>query len=200
MAAGGGNGDGNEVSRSNLPDIHVLISDIEAKDRKYKVATGIFGAMLFLGLIVLLLIGIHTLQGVDTQLVQQKSLLNSQRQVLGRIQSSAEQRTKQINQLQQHIDCITELFQQPNRAYLSISDLASCKLSGLGVSINRGGSQYVASSNTTDHSGTAPGAPASAQSAAPVPAANRPSATAAPTQAAPLAALFCKVDLFHLSC
>lgn len=45
------------------------------------------------------------------------------------IASSSTQRTAQLHELQNHIDCIVSLFTQPNRSNLVIQDIKSCTLS-----------------------------------------------------------------------
>lgn len=107
---------------------HELVERVENRNRRFKLASVVFGAVLTAGLAVLLVIGLITLQGVNNQLAQQKKLLTSQQQILSQIQKSSNQRTQQLADLQQHIDCIVALFQQPDRSELTISDLENCKI------------------------------------------------------------------------
>lgn len=115
---------------SNLDHLspHELLERVESRNRLFKLASGVFGAVLVAGLTLLLVIGLSTLQAVDKQLASQKNLLDSQQKILSQIQSLGKQQTTQINDLQSHIDCIVALFQQPNRASLTITDLETCKL------------------------------------------------------------------------
>lgn len=108
---------------------HELLERVENRNRWFKIASVVFGITLLIGLIAVLIIGISTLQGVKDQLASQKTLLGSQQQILSRIQASSNQRTKQINDLQDHINCIVALFQQPNRSALTITDLEGCQIS-----------------------------------------------------------------------
>jgi hypothetical protein len=105
-----------------------LISEIERKDRRFKFASVVFGAICTAGMAVLLIVGVYTLAGVNQQLGSQKVLLESQNKILSTISASSKQRTRQINDLQDHINCIVSLFQQPNRSQLTITDLENCQL------------------------------------------------------------------------
>ena len=109
-----------------------LIDRVNNQNNRFRVASVVFGAVTILGLIVLLLVCLGTLSGVNRQLSQQKKLLDSQQQILSRISASSQQRTRQINDLQNHINCIVELFQQPNRQNLTITDLQGCQIDANG--------------------------------------------------------------------
>lgn len=113
----------------DTPTVESLVARVENRNQRFKIASVVFGAVLTAGLALLLVISLNTLQRVNTQLSSQKRLLNSQATILAKISGASVQRTTQINDLQQHIDCITELFQQPNRASVTITDLEGCKLS-----------------------------------------------------------------------
>lgn len=107
---------------------HELLERVENRNRLFKIASVVFGAVTFFGLVFLVVLGLNTLQGVNNQLTQQKKLLDSQNQILSRIKASSDQRTKQINDLQEHIDCVVELLRRSNRQDLTITDLQNCKI------------------------------------------------------------------------
>jgi sensor domain CHASE-containing protein len=108
---------------------HELLDRVENRNRWFKLASVLFGVVLTAGIIILLVIGLHTLQGVNNQLAQQKQLLTSQHRILSQIQDSSNERAQQLSGLQGHIDCIVSLFQQPTHSTLTVSDLENCKLS-----------------------------------------------------------------------
>lgn len=136
-----------------------LIAQLEAKDRHFRAASVLFGMLLIAAVVTLLFVGLSTLRGVRSQLTEQKSLLDSQQQILARIQESNTQRTAQINDLQNHIDCIVELFRQPNHNNLTITDLQSCQLTSTGATTPAAKS----SSPTAAKSSSAPPQTASAK-------------------------------------
>lgn len=119
---------------------HELVERVENRNRRFKLASIVFGAVLTAGLAVLLVIGLITLQGVNNQLAQQKRLLTSQQQILSQIQKSSNQRTQQLADLQQHIDCIVALFQKPNHQQLTITDLEDCQIDRTNTSSYNGAS------------------------------------------------------------
>lgn len=139
-----------------------LIAQLEAKDRHFRAASILFGLLLIGAVIALLFVGLSTLQGVRSQLTAQKRLLDSQQQILSKIQASSKQSAIQTQDLQNHIDCIVELFQHPNHNSLTIGQLQGCQLSAApsGSSTNSGGGGSNAPRNNT---GSAPASASTAQ-------------------------------------
>lgn len=131
-----------------MPTVESLVARVENRNRRFKVASVVFGAVLTAGLALLLIIALNTLQRVNTQLVSLKKLSTSQSQILTKISGASVQRTAQINDLQQHIDCVVELFQQPNRASLTITDLEGCKLSTVNSGVGSAGTTQSTPSST----------------------------------------------------
>lgn len=106
-----------------------LIKDIEAKDRRFRLALGVFAAILFIGVVTLLALG-YQLSAANSKLITTANqTLTNQSKVLNQLQSVSKARTDQISELQQHIDCIVALFGSPDRSKLVISDIEQCKLS-----------------------------------------------------------------------
>jgi hypothetical protein len=112
-----------------------LEDTIRDQDRKFRVFNAIFSGVVIIGLLVLVLIGWNNTAGIKQQLIKsnqqlaaQKKTLDSQKQILSSIKSSSDERTKQINQINQHLDCIVEFFGQSNRTNKSISDIRKCEL------------------------------------------------------------------------
>lgn len=135
--------------------VEALLERVENRNRRFKAASVVFGAVLTAGLALLLVIALHTLQGVNTQLSSQKTLLASQSQILSKISGASVQRTAQINDLQKHIDCVVELFQQPNRANLTITDLEDCQLTSTATGKTSSNSPVVSTPPQTSNSGAA---------------------------------------------
>lgn len=100
-----------------------LIDRVNSQNRRFRVASVVFGAVTVLGLLLLVLICLSTLSGVNRQLEQQKKLLDSQAKILSSVQASGDQRTEQLRNLQSHIDCIITFFGLPNRSSLSIQNV-----------------------------------------------------------------------------
>lgn len=109
-----------------------LIDRVNDQNHKFRVSSIIFGIVTLVGLLLLVIICLNTLGRVNQQLAQQQQLLKSQQRILASIQLSSNQRTTQLNDLQNHIDCIVELLRQPNRQTLTISDLQDCQISSNG--------------------------------------------------------------------
>lgn len=138
----------------DVQTVEALVARVENRNRRFKIASVVFGAVLTAGLALLLIIALNTLQRVNTQLISLKKLSTSQSQILSKIQGASVQRTAQINDLQQHIDCVVELFQQPDRANLTITDLEGCKLSSfyspvVSTSPQTSNSGAISTQNTT---------------------------------------------------
>jgi hypothetical protein len=79
-------------------------------------------------------------QKIDT------TILSQVQTVITQLNQNSQQRTTQLTGLQNHIDCIVELFQQPNRADLTITDLQDCQIDRLPTTSNNSTSNNSASS------------------------------------------------------
>lgn len=174
-----------------------LIATVEAKNHRFKIAGSVFAGCIAIGLVILLILGLSTLDGVNTQLAQQKQLLRSQQQVLDKINFNGKQRTAQINDLQNHIDCIVELFRQPNRQSLTIKDLNSCEFDSNGNIITPSGGSNVPqkTTNTTSPSNNN----GNSAGSAPV---SQPAKTPSQPKVVPstLNNLFCAIRPTNLTC
>ena len=84
-----------------------------------------FVAMLFLQAV--------TIGKQSEQLRHQNDAIKQSNELLDRMTKNSEERSKQINELQQHIDCVVLLFQRTNRSNLVIKDLESCNLKRVGT-------------------------------------------------------------------
>lgn len=181
---------------------HEIIDRIDDRNRRFKAASVVFAALLLVGLVVLLVLGLQTLQGVNTQLSSQKKLLTNQQQTLSAITASGKQRTAQIQDLQNHIDCIVELLRQPNRASLTLKDLNGCQfdtngniISGSSGANNNGTTQKPTANSNNNSGGTNAPAPSS-QSGNSLPA-QTPQTGVIPGT---VNSLFCPVNLANLTC
>lgn len=133
-------------------------------------------------LLVVVIIGLawliasnYKLQTENSNLqTQNAQLLSQQKKTLDSLSKNAAASTKQINELQNHIDCIVDLFAQPNRANLTISDISTCKLT------------TTASATVPVSSTSSP--PKTSQATAPAPQSQqvRPQSSSWPSQAASL--------------
>lgn len=184
-----------------------ILATLHAKDRRFKAFSVVFFMAVAVGLVALLLIGLNTLQGVNNQLHSQQKLLSQQAKTLSAVSAAAKQRSVQINDLQNHIDCIVELFQQPNRASLTITNLQGCELTGSG-GVKAGGTN---SDGTTQKVGTAPSnntgsatstPQSSSQSTAPTSVPAQTPQTPQTTGVVPKVVnnLFCPINLANLTC
>lgn len=98
-----------------------IFREIEVKDRRYRIVIG-FAA--FLTALILIIILILQYQ----QTVSNQKVIAAQDKTLSTLVATAKVRSNQINQLQQHIDCVVELFQTKNRTNYVISDVENCKI------------------------------------------------------------------------
>jgi hypothetical protein len=179
-----------------------LIATIEAKNHKFKIAGFVFAGCLTIGLVVLLVLGLSTLDGVNTQLSQQKQLLNSQREILTSIKSGSDQNAGHVKDLQNHIDCIVELLRQPNRASLTIKDINGCQFDSNGNVItpsggSNGSQKATNSAPINNNGGGASAAPTSKPTASNVPPQTPPQTGVVPKTAN---SLFCPINLANLTC
>jgi type II secretory pathway pseudopilin PulG len=102
-------------------EISPLLKDVARKDLLYKIAVAVLVTFIVVGLTALLVLE------YSVQLSDQR-VLTQQERVLATISNNSKARSAQIQDLQNHIDCIVLLFQQPGRSELYISDLRNCKI------------------------------------------------------------------------
>lgn len=83
-----------------------------------------------LGVIVVVIsvLGINQLNNFGNQTKASNRIIQNQQKTLSALARNSKIRTQQIHELQTHIDCIVELFTQPNRANLTITDINDCKI------------------------------------------------------------------------
>lgn len=116
------------------------------------------------------------------QLDNQTHILKQQQQTVEALNSLSKEQKSQIDQLQQHIDCVVSLFTQPNRLNLVITDISNCKL----TSTNSGA---VVSTQGTINS-PKPSTPATASPSAPASQSSQVSSTPQPHN--------CWINLFSI--
>lgn len=95
-----------------------LISQIEHKDRRFRLAQTIFMISTLLALVIVISAQQRTLDGVKDQLAQAKSTAETQ------AKQSDEQRDKIIRRL----DCMVVFFTQADRTNLTIENIEKCSL------------------------------------------------------------------------
>lgn len=105
---------------------HSLIQTIHKKDHRFRMAQTVFWVLVTIALIGVIFYQSQTLSAVKNQLVQQKQL---SQQLSNSVNDLKSDNTAQLNKLNQHIDCVTKFFAQPDRNDLKISDLNNCSLS-----------------------------------------------------------------------
>lgn len=105
-----------------------LISKIEAKDRRFRTAWVIFMFIIALALCGVVLFQFRTNAKIDKQLTQLKVLAKTQQETIDAVKASGDQRTKQLQTVNDHIDCIASFFNFRNRAQSVITDLDQCKV------------------------------------------------------------------------
>lgn len=95
-----------------------LIRDIELKDKRFRVAQSVFTILILLVLIGVITAQYRTLNGVQDQLDQQKS-----------IAAAADSRDKEQQEtILRRLDCMTVFFSQVDRTKLSIENIDKCTL------------------------------------------------------------------------
>jgi len=109
-------------------DTHELLRRIEVKDRKFRVAQAIFSAAMITALIILLA-ATYRLQNENNNLLKaQSATLAQAKATTDQLKANDKHNAQSLQDLQNHIDCIVNLFTQPNRASLVITDITSCQL------------------------------------------------------------------------
>lgn len=76
--------------------------------------------------IMLSLFGIFYLNAIT--LAQFKTQLANQQKITEQIEHSGDERSSQLQTLNNHIDCVVALLSQPNRSTVRVQDIQNCKL------------------------------------------------------------------------
>lgn len=95
-----------------------LISQIERKDRRFRLAQTIFMVSTFIALIIVIFIQNQTLGGVQDQLSQAKRVAAQQN----------EQADASRDKIIRRLDCMVVFFTQKDRTNLSIQNIDKCTL------------------------------------------------------------------------
>lgn len=104
-----------EIHRNNTNE---LIAQIEKKDRRFRFFQTLFMVLTMLALVLVISAQQRTLDGVQSQLAQQKE-----------IAAKADKSSKdQLATILRRFDCLTVFFSQTNRTNLSIEDIDKCTL------------------------------------------------------------------------
>ena len=111
-----------------MPERTALLSKIERRDRQYRIALLIFMLSTALAISVLAGFQIKTNAKVNRQLVLANQQLKKQGEILSAVKASGDERTKQLEQVNQHVDCIAAFFNQRNRTNATITDLDQCSI------------------------------------------------------------------------
>lgn len=90
-----------------------LIHNIEIKDKRFRIAQSIFFVMLIIALLALII-------------VQQRTLLTSQ-QTLTAVQSQVEQQQKDVQSINNNVNCIASYFTKTDRVNLRLDDVQNCQ-------------------------------------------------------------------------
>lgn len=135
---------------------------------------------------VILILVINQQKSNDLQLQKLTVITQQQKATLDSLASNSKQRTAQINELQNHIDCIVELFQQPNRSDLVLDDLQTCHLTATGAAVSATPVSPASTSSPPKVSQATTPTPqsqpaTSSSSSSPVPPASPPSSPSTPS-------------------
>lgn len=104
-----------EIHRNNTNE---LIAQIEKKDRRFRFFQTLFMVLTMLALVLVISAQQRTLDGVQSQLAQQKE-----------IAAKADKSSKdQLTTILRRFDCLTVFFSQTNRTNLSIENIDQCTL------------------------------------------------------------------------
>lgn len=103
-----------------------LLDTVQRKNRYFRIAELTFVVLVAIGIFVIIGTQMITLGRIRDQLDAQTAL-SAQQQALGA------ERTRQINTLTRHLDCIVIFFQQTGRQNLTIDDINKCTISGNGT-------------------------------------------------------------------
>lgn len=95
-----------------------LISQIEHKDRVFRLAQTLFMVSTLIALILVISAQQRTLNTVKAQLVEQKATA----------QAATKQSDEQRDKIIRRLDCIVVFFTQPDRTNVTIADIDKCSL------------------------------------------------------------------------
>jgi cell division protein FtsB len=105
-----------------------LIGKIERKDQRFRVFQSITMAILGAGIIALLFLN-YSIQSYNHRLLANGvQTLSQEQQIIDQQKKTIDVLSMKITDLGNHIDCIVDLFGQPNRASLTIKDISSCQI------------------------------------------------------------------------
>lgn len=141
--------------KQKQPTTDELIADLQAKNRNFKVAAIACMGLVAAGLLLLTVIGLNTLQRVNTQLAQQRQLLEQQTASTDELKRNT---NEQLSKVSKQIDCIAQFFTQRNRTNVVITDLEQCTILNPDGSVTQGSSVggQTTAPNTGNSGGVSP--------------------------------------------
>lgn len=110
-----------------------LLESVNRKNTAFLVSVALLSALSFVMVVALLVLSYQAQDKTSKLLESQSKTLVTQQQIIDSLNGHAKERSQQIDELQQHINCIVTLFTMPNRASLTITDISGCQLSANGT-------------------------------------------------------------------
>lgn len=129
------------------PDTAALVANFETKDRRFRIAQGIFMGIVFIVLAFVVFFQQVTLVAVREQLRQQGILLQQQKDNTDELKKNTEE---QLGKVSSQLDCIAQFFANRNRTTAIITDLEQCRI------VNADGSVLQATPSTPNNSTVTP--------------------------------------------
>ncbi|HET8709265.1 MAG TPA: hypothetical protein VFL85_03205 [Candidatus Saccharimonadales bacterium] len=84
--------------------------------------------VILVSLLGMLYLNALTLQRLSQQLTNQRQLLNQTKTLTQNLQKSSDERGRQVEQINRHLDCIVEFYSQRDRSRKAIDDIKSCSI------------------------------------------------------------------------
>lgn len=122
----------NRLKHTEVSDQDEVIRRIEQRDMAFRISQSVFAVMMVSAL-VFLIAQVYSIQKQNNDLLKRQEVLVTQNTQLTKslesdVSELKQNDQKQLSELQNHIDCIVHLFQQPNFTSLKINDVQNCNL------------------------------------------------------------------------
>jgi hypothetical protein len=155
-----------------------LDQELHSRTKRLRVAQLLLILVILTGL-GFLIIANYRLTTANNKLQSQNiQLIKEQKSTLDTLINLGKERSQQINNLQNHIDCIVTLFSKPNRLNLTITDITTCQLtSGTTGAVSNSPPKALQAPTPTPQSQPSPSSQSSSQPSSPP---SQPSSSSTP--------------------
>lgn len=91
-------------------------------------ASSISLVIIALSIVAVLLMQAFTIAQLQKEVAHQTNVIDSVKALAEQIDRNAQDRSRQIDDINKHLDCIVQFFSQPDRSQRSIDNIESCRI------------------------------------------------------------------------